>query len=58
MLYDTGGSNPSAEIDIAEVAALIADGTLADETDVWTQGMSVWVPLGSVKSEVLTRIGL
>ena len=50
LQYADEDGSPSAEIDTSDVPALIEDGTIDDETMVWTEGMDDWMAWGEVKA--------
>jgi ankyrin repeat protein len=46
--YETA-DGPSDEISTAQVAGLLADGSLTEETLVWIEGMAEWTPLSEAR---------
>jgi hypothetical protein len=53
LLYNLG-DGPSDWVSVDDAMELIADGTIDETTDVWTEGMDEWLPLAQCRS----RFGL
>ena len=42
MMYETADEEPSDELSLEQLSALVKDGTVSGETRVWTEGMEDW----------------